>query len=305
MDFIVCLPKSKKFTTIIVVVDMLSKYATLIPAPKECIMEDTTKLFFKHVVKYWGLPKSIISDQDSRFTGRFWTKLFKLIGSAFDFSISFHPQIERQTKKVNALLEIYLRHFVSANQHDWAKLLNVAQFSYNLQRSKATNKSPFDSGYYKQPLTSHTIGTSYKGSNPATFKIAKSWHEQADITWAYLDKSTKKMKWANKKRSCLNPYHEDAEDLGWVDLKRASFGNTKFYDKEMECVLADHVVRQKGHPLSREYFVKWKRLPKSEASWESKDALWQFKDKVQEFHKESTRRLRIRWGECDASQTFH
>ena len=52
MDFITCLPKSEGFATIVVVVDRFSKYATLIPAPKECTMEDTSKLFFKLVVKY-------------------------------------------------------------------------------------------------------------------------------------------------------------------------------------------------------------------------------------------------------------
>ena len=91
MDFITCLPKSEGFATIVVVVDRFSKYATFIPAPKECTAEDTAKLFFKHVVKYWGLPKSIISDRDSRFTGRFWTELFKLMGTALHFSMSFHP----------------------------------------------------------------------------------------------------------------------------------------------------------------------------------------------------------------------
>ncbi|GKB81756.1 putative nucleotidyltransferase, ribonuclease H [Tanacetum coccineum] len=48
-----------------------------------------------------------------------------------------------QTERVNALLELYLRHYVSANQHDWAKLLDVAQFSYNMQRSEATGKMSF------------------------------------------------------------------------------------------------------------------------------------------------------------------
>ena len=37
-----------------------------------------------------------------------------------------------------------MRHFVSANQKDWAKLLDIAQFSYNLQRGEATNKIPFE-----------------------------------------------------------------------------------------------------------------------------------------------------------------
>ena len=115
LDFIICLRKFKRFVTVVVVVDQLSKYATFIPTPKECSTKDTAKLFFKHVVKYWGLSKSIISDCDSRFTRRFWTKLFKLIGSALHFFTSFHPQIDEQMKRVNALLELHLQHFVSAN----------------------------------------------------------------------------------------------------------------------------------------------------------------------------------------------
>ena len=39
MDFIIELPKSKDNHTIIVVVDMFSKYATFIVAPTDCIME--------------------------------------------------------------------------------------------------------------------------------------------------------------------------------------------------------------------------------------------------------------------------
>ncbi|RVW63081.1 Transposon Tf2-11 polyprotein [Vitis vinifera] len=165
MDFIIGLPKSEDSGSIIVVVDRFSKYATFIAAPTDCT-EETTRLFLKHVVKYWGLPKFIISDHDMRFTGKFWTELFKLMGSELHFSTSFHPQTDGQTERVNALLELYLRHFVSANQKDWAKLLDIAQFSYNLQRSEATNKSPFELATGQQPLTSHTLMIGYTGRSP-------------------------------------------------------------------------------------------------------------------------------------------
>ncbi|RVW76058.1 Retrovirus-related Pol polyprotein from transposon 17.6 [Vitis vinifera] len=141
--------------------------------PTDCTAEETARLFLKHVVKYWGLPKFIISDRDPRFTGKFWTELFKLMGSELHFSTSFHPQIDGQTERVNTLLELYLRHFVSANQRDWAKLLDIAQFSYNLQRSEATNKSPFELATGQQPLTPHTLTIGYTGRSPAAFKFAK------------------------------------------------------------------------------------------------------------------------------------
>ncbi|KAF2317777.1 hypothetical protein GH714_041086 [Hevea brasiliensis] len=61
---------------IMVVVDRLSKYAVFMPTPAQFDAKEAAKLFFQGVVKYWGLPRDIVSDQDARFTGRFWTKLF-------------------------------------------------------------------------------------------------------------------------------------------------------------------------------------------------------------------------------------
>lgn len=115
MDYIIGLPKVEDFGTIIVVVDRLSKYATFIAAPKYVSVEETAQLFFKHIVKYWGLPKDIVSDQDPRFTDIFWTELFKLLGSTLSMSSSFHPQSDGQTERFNSMLEEYLRHFISTS----------------------------------------------------------------------------------------------------------------------------------------------------------------------------------------------
>nr|GEY00790.1 hypothetical protein CTI12_AA187700 [Tanacetum cinerariifolium] len=122
--------------------------------------DDTAKLFFKNVVKYWGVPHVIVSDRDPRFTGRFWT----------------------------------------ANQHDWAKLLDVAQFSYNMQRSEATGKSPFELVTRRQRLTPNALAASYEGSSPAAYKTMKECHEQANMARASLDKAAKRMKWADERR---------------------------------------------------------------------------------------------------------
>ncbi|KAL0370774.1 UNVERIFIED_CONTAM: Transposon Ty3-G Gag-Pol polyprotein [Sesamum angustifolium] len=89
--------------SIIVVVERLSKYATFIAAPKHVTAEGTAHLFFKHVVKYWGLPKDVVSDRNSRFTGIFWTELFKLLGSKLSMSSSYHPQSDSQTERFNSI----------------------------------------------------------------------------------------------------------------------------------------------------------------------------------------------------------
>ena len=94
MDFIVGFPNVDGFGSIMVVVDRFSKYGTFIPATKNCPAEEASRLFLKNVVKYWGVPQSIVSDRDGHFTGKFWTKLFKLLGSDLKFSTSMHLQTD-------------------------------------------------------------------------------------------------------------------------------------------------------------------------------------------------------------------
>lgn len=98
------------------VVDRFSKYVVFIVASQSCQTQTVANLFFRHVVKIFGLLKDIISDWDTRFTGKFWTLLFKMIGSKLKFSIANHPQTDRQTERINALLEEYLWHYVTASQ---------------------------------------------------------------------------------------------------------------------------------------------------------------------------------------------
>ncbi|KAF2304640.1 hypothetical protein GH714_037238 [Hevea brasiliensis] len=160
--------------------------------------------YFCGVVKYWGLPRDTVSDRDARFTGRFWTELFRLMGTDLRFSTSFHPQTDGQTKRINALLELYLRHFVSANQRDWPELVDVAQFSYNLQKSEATGASPFEIATGHQPLTPHMVVISYKGPNSAAFRFAKHWKEQVELARTSLARASRKIKkWANSKHRHL------------------------------------------------------------------------------------------------------
>jgi len=72
MDFIVDLPRSNSFDSILVVVDCLMKMAHLIPYNKRITGEKTTKLFLDHVFCYHGFPKDIISNHGPRFASKFW-----------------------------------------------------------------------------------------------------------------------------------------------------------------------------------------------------------------------------------------
>ena len=112
MDFITSMPKVKGTGSVFVVVNQFSKYAVFMAALSTCTAEVVANMFYKNVVKYFSLPEDIVSDRDSRFTSQFWTVLFWLLGSLLKFSTTNHPQTDGQIKRINAMLEDYLRHYV-------------------------------------------------------------------------------------------------------------------------------------------------------------------------------------------------
>jgi hypothetical protein len=61
MDFMVSLPPSRGFDTIMVVMDRFNKMAHFIPTKDEATAQETSRLFFTHVFKHHGLPKDIFS----------------------------------------------------------------------------------------------------------------------------------------------------------------------------------------------------------------------------------------------------
>jgi hypothetical protein len=98
MDFVGGLPMSRRsHDYLYVVVDRFRKMCILMPCTKQITAEQTTQLFFQNVWVHFGLPKSIISDRDSRFVGSFWSSLWALMDTKLKKSTAFHSQTEGQT----------------------------------------------------------------------------------------------------------------------------------------------------------------------------------------------------------------
>ncbi|GKB80148.1 putative reverse transcriptase domain-containing protein [Tanacetum coccineum] len=85
MDFVTKLPKTTNdYDTIWVIVDRLTKSAHFLPMRENDPMEKLMKLYMKEVVTRHGVPVSIISDHDGRFTSLFWQALHKAFGTRLD-----------------------------------------------------------------------------------------------------------------------------------------------------------------------------------------------------------------------------
>lgn len=87
----------------------------------------------------------------------------------------------------------------------------------------------------------------------------------------------------------LKRYHRDGEDPDRNKSKCAPPMITTQFDKKIDGILADQVVWKKGVPSSKEYLIRWKGEEDGETSWEREDALWQFKDEIRSYEKDTTR----------------
>ena len=96
-------------------------------------------------------------------------------------SSPYHPQTDGQTKRINALVEDYLRHYVTANQKNWPELLDIAQFSYNIQKSSAMGYSQFELVNGQMPVALHTIVIGGFLRSPHAKKFMKAWDETLEL----------------------------------------------------------------------------------------------------------------------------
>ena len=91
MDFVVGLPLTgRKHDSVWVIVDRLTKSAHFLPVRTDYSLDKLAELYIKEIVRLHGIPISIISDRDPRFTSRFWGKLQEAMGTRLNFSTAFH-----------------------------------------------------------------------------------------------------------------------------------------------------------------------------------------------------------------------
>ncbi|GAU12540.1 hypothetical protein TSUD_182540 [Trifolium subterraneum] len=153
MDFITGLPLSYGYTTILVVIDRLTKYAHFLPMKTDYSSKSVAEVFMNNIVKLHGMPKSIVSDRDKVFTSSFWQHLFKLQGTSLAMSSAYHPQSDGQTEVLNKGLELFLRCFTFNNPKSWYKALAWSEFWYNTALHTSIGMTPFKALYGREPPT--------------------------------------------------------------------------------------------------------------------------------------------------------
>ncbi|KAD2804832.1 hypothetical protein E3N88_38209 [Mikania micrantha] len=148
MDFITKLPKTPRgHDAIWVIVDRLTKSAHFLAIREDYNTNRLAKLYLDEIVSRHGVPISIVSDRDSRFTSRVWKTFQKALGSQLNLSTAYHPQTDGQTERTIQVVEDMLRCCVIDFVGSWDTHLPLVEFSYNNSYHTSIKCAPFEALY--------------------------------------------------------------------------------------------------------------------------------------------------------------
>ncbi|KAF5802176.1 putative nucleotidyltransferase, Ribonuclease H [Helianthus annuus] len=154
MDFITKLPKTQKGNdTIWVIVDRLTKSAHFLPIRETFSSDMLAQLYVDKIVSLHGVPVSIISDRDTRYTSHFWESFQKSLGTQLNFSTAYHPQTDGQSERTIQTLEDMLRACVIDLGGSWDRHLPLIEFSYNNSYHTSIKAAPFEALYGRKCRT--------------------------------------------------------------------------------------------------------------------------------------------------------
>ncbi len=190
-----------------VVIDKLTGMVHLVPSYMNYKAKEVAELIFEEAYKLHGLPKGIVSDQDTLFTSIFWSHLHKLIGSKLKMSSAYHPETDGATERANRVIGAMLRQCISADQKNWVAMLPAIEFAINSAHSEITGYAPFflNNGWMLQSMIwDNTAKIEYPGMCVFAMQIKQAIISTHD---SILESQVKQTHDANRK-GCTIPFTE-------------------------------------------------------------------------------------------------
>ncbi|MCO5552778.1 hypothetical protein L7F22_006295 [Adiantum nelumboides] len=152
MDFVGPLPTSHPSTNTMcfTIVDWFSKFVMLISWKYTSLAQEIARLFIRFWYPITGLPKTITSDRDTKFTSQFWKSLFDNFGTRLQFSSAFHPQTDVQTEIYNLLAFDVLKAYCHDQQNRWDYHLPLVEAILNDTYSSSIGQTPYEAAFGKR-----------------------------------------------------------------------------------------------------------------------------------------------------------
>jgi Reverse transcriptase (RNA-dependent DNA polymerase)/RNase H-like domain found in reverse transcriptase/Integrase zinc binding domain/Chromo (CHRromatin Organisation MOdifier) domain/Retroviral aspartyl protease len=235
MDLITQLPMTQSgYDCIVVFVDKLTKMVHYAPTTTTIDAPGVMDLFIQQVVRAHGLPRTIISDRDARFTSRYWRQIFAKLGTNLAMSTAFHPQSDGQTERANRTLEDMLRAYVNVHHDDWDKHLPLLEFAVNNAKHESTGYSPFFMNYGLHPCAvldraiRNATSSTVSGTNVAAEEFINDLQSTVTAAKLKLQRAQEQQaKYANQQRRELTFNEGDSVLLSTEDHRYRQSNTSK------------------------------------------------------------------------------
>ncbi|GBG78922.1 hypothetical protein CBR_g28637 [Chara braunii] len=196
MDFMDTLVTSKNGKRhIFFVVDRFTKYARLIAVPEIARTEHVIKLFIDNWARDFGLPKTIVSDRDVRFTSEMWKKAAEQMASQLQMTSGNHPEANGQAEQMNRVVQHLLRYYIKPNQDDWDKKLPLIASLYNNAVHNTTGVSPnqLHLGWKPRSALDFLLRENRTAATPGTIEFGVQYEKLLQQTVEHIKKSQEAM----------------------------------------------------------------------------------------------------------------
>jgi len=181
-------------------------------------------------------------DKGVQFAVGMMKEVNNLLGIQTKLSMAYHPQIDRQTERINQELEQYLRVFIDYRQEQWPDWLGTAEFAYNNKIHAATKNSLFKVNYGQDPRME--FEGRRKEKYEAAGKFVKKMRKIQEEAKAVLEKAQEEMrKFVDRKRGKGEEYRVgDLVLLSTKDLKWQIKGRRS--KKLTECFMGPYKIKE-------------------------------------------------------------
>ncbi|GBG85125.1 hypothetical protein CBR_g39691 [Chara braunii] len=210
MDSLVTSKNGKRH--IFVIVDRFTKYARLIAMPETDRTEHVIKLFMDNWVRDFGLPKTIVSDRDVRFTSEMWKKAIEQMGSQLQTTFGNYPEANGQAEQMNRvvqhLLKHYikpchlLKHYIKPSQDAWDEKLPLIVSLYNNAVHSTTGVGPnqLNLGWKPRSALDFLLPENRTAATPGTIEFGVQYEKLLQKAVEHIKKSKEAMIASENKR---------------------------------------------------------------------------------------------------------
>ena len=172
IDFAKINKSTSGYDSLMVVVCRLTKLVRLIPSKTD---DDTKKIALRFIKNWYsagyGLPNSIISDRDTKFSSELWQSISEQLQIKVNLSTARHQQTDGQAEIAIRTYKRTAKKFASISNSDWDEQVSMMEFCLNYSISASTGFTPFFLAFGFRP---RTVPVDYEFLNGRSSKTKES-----------------------------------------------------------------------------------------------------------------------------------